>query len=55
MDGLAQLGQNFILGAESGTQQSQNDALLSVVVLSIDHDGVCVTFLKVGAPLSLVR
>ncbi len=55
MEGLAQLGQVSILGAESGTQQSQNDALLSVVVLGIDHDGVYLTFLKVGAPLSLVR
>ena len=29
MEGLAQLGRNSILGAESGTQQSQNDARLS--------------------------
>lgn len=40
MEGLTQLGRNSILGAESGTQQSRNDALLSVVVLGIDYDGV---------------
>ncbi len=55
MDGLAQLGQDFILGAESGTQQSQNDAGLGVVVLGIDRDGVYLTFLKGVAHLSLVH
>ena len=55
MDGLAQLGHDSILGAESGTQQSWNDARLSVVILGMDHDGVYLTCLKVGAPLSLVH
>ena len=55
MEGLAQLGQYSILRAESGTQQSQNGKLLGVVVLGIDHDGVYLTFLKVGAPVSPVH
>ena len=55
MEGLAQLGQDSILGAESGTQQSRNDALLGVVILGMDRDGVYLTCLKVGAPLSLVH
>ena len=55
MEGLTQLGLGSILGAESGTQQSQNGKLLGIVVLGIDHDGVYLIFLKVGAPLSLAR
>jgi hypothetical protein len=55
MEELAQLGQDSILGAESGTQQSQNGKLLGVVVLGVEHDGVYLIFLKVGAPLSLAR
>ena len=55
MEGLAQLGQDSILGAESGTQQSQNGTRLGVVILGMDHDGFYLTCLKVGAPLSLVH
>jgi len=55
MEGLAQLGQDAILGAGVDTQQSQNDARLGVVVPGIDHDGFYLTCLKLGVPFSLVH